>query len=72
MARSKEARLKANKKYQAANAVQIHLSLNRTADADILAKLDSVGNKQGYIKGLVRKDIAEGSQEGTTEDGGQL
>lgn len=27
-------------------------------DADILARLDAVPNKQGYIKSLIRADIA--------------
>lgn len=44
-------------KYDAANTTQLHLKLNRKTDADILAKLDSIGNKQGYIKSLIRKEI---------------
>jgi hypothetical protein len=31
------------------------------SDADILEKLDSVPNKAGYIKELIRRDIREGS-----------
>ena len=29
-----------------------------TTDADIISRLDTVGNKQGYIKRLIRADIA--------------
>lgn len=52
-----EAQKRAREKYEKANTVQLHFKLNRNTDADILEKLDSVGNKQGYIKSLIRKDI---------------
>ncbi len=66
---TKEARLKANMKYQAANTTQIKFTFNHKTDADILTKLESVGNKQGYIKALIRADIAQeaGSADGTQE-----
>ena len=35
----------------------ITMKLNRGTDADILAKLESVENIQGYIKSLIRADI---------------
>lgn len=44
-------------KYDKANTTQIRMKLNLKTDADILAKLESVGNKQGYIKALIRADI---------------
>ena len=56
---SREAQLRANKKYDAENTVQIHLKLNLNTDADVLQKLDEVDNRQGYIKGLIRKDIED-------------
>ena len=52
-----EAQLRAQAKYDAENTRKILLKLNLNTDADILDKLDSVGNKQGYIKSLIRKDI---------------
>lgn len=52
-----EAQKRAQAKYDAANTVQIKLKLNKVNDADIIAKLESVSNKQGYIKGLIRADI---------------
>lgn len=52
-----EAQKRAREKYEAKNAVQLKMKLNRKTDADILAKLDAVGNKQGYIKSLIRADI---------------
>lgn len=52
-----EANKRAQKKYDAANTVQLKLKLNKGTDADILAQLDASGNKQGYIKKLIREDI---------------
>lgn len=55
--KSSEARLKANAKYDAENTTGVYLKLNNIHDADIIARLDEVGNKQGYIKELIRADI---------------
>lgn len=55
-----EARKKATAKYQRKNTRQIILRLNIRTDADILERLDSQGNKQGYIKQLIRADIERG------------
>ena len=46
----------AKKRWDAENTVHIRLKLNKHTDADIIQKLDSVDNKQGYIKQLIRKD----------------
>ena len=52
-----EAQKMARIKYDSSNTLQFKMKLNKNTDADILAKLDSVGNKQGYIKELIRKDL---------------
>ena len=52
-----KAQLRAQKKYDKAHTRSILLKLNQTSDADILAKLDDVGNRQGYVKRLIRQDI---------------
>lgn len=52
-----EAQKRAKLKYDEANTVQ----LNRKTDADILARLDAVANKQGYIKDLIRADLKGGN-----------
>lgn len=57
-----EAQKKAQAKYDAENTVQIKLKLHKRRDADILQRLDEVGNKQGYIKDLIRADIDKGGQ----------
>ena len=51
------AQLKAQSRYDKAHTQQILFKLNRTTDADILAKLEDVENKQGYVKQLIRQDI---------------
>ena len=52
-----EAEKRAKAKYDAANTVQIRLKLIKKTDADVLEKLEESGNKQGYIKALIRADI---------------
>ena len=49
-------------KYDRENTVQIKLKLNKKTDADILQKLEESGNKQGYLKALVRQDIEKSKQ----------
>ena len=52
-----EARSRASTKYNKTNVKQIKLNLNIKTDADIIAALEAVDNKQGYIKDLIRKDL---------------
>lgn len=56
-----EAQKRAKLKYDEANTVQVKLKLNRKTDVDILARLDAVANKQGYIKDLIRADLKGGN-----------
>lgn len=44
-------------RYDREHTRKITMKLNVGTDADVLEKLDSVPNKQGYIKELIRKDI---------------
>ena len=48
---------KALEKYDAINTIQFKMKLNKKHDADIIERLNQSGNKQGYIKRLVREDI---------------
>lgn len=57
-----QAQKRAREKYEEkpevkARKVGVYLKLNKDTDADILAKLESVGNVQGYIKALIRADM---------------
>jgi hypothetical protein len=49
----------AQSKYKKENTKQVALQLNIKTDVDILKKLEEVQNKQGYIKTLIREDIAK-------------
>lgn len=54
---TREARNKAQAKYNKANTTQITLRLNRNTEADIIEHLQAQPNKQGYLKALIRKDM---------------
>lgn len=54
-----EAQIRATKKYQEKNTRLMTIRLNLNTDADIIAKLEQVESKQGYIKELIRKDMEE-------------
>ena len=55
-----ESQKKAQAVYDKAHTQAVMLKLNKTTDADILEKLQQTENKQGYIKGLIRKDLRSG------------
>lgn len=57
MAKTTPAQQRAIDKYDKANTRQIKFKFNIKTDADILEKMDSLENKQGYIKKLIRDDI---------------
>ena len=48
----------AKRAWDAAHTTFIGLKLNNNTDADILRHLDKQASKQGYIKELIRKDMA--------------
>lgn len=50
---------KAVAKYDSLNTKQIKLKLNLKTDRDIIEQLEKQGNKQGYIKQLIRADISK-------------
>ena len=55
--KSSDARIRATAKYNAKATKQVPLRFNLKTDADILEKLYSVDNIQGYIKQLIRDCI---------------
>lgn len=57
--KSTESQIKASIRYNKENTVQISLKLNRSTDADLIDSLNRIANKQGYIKELIRRDIAK-------------
>lgn len=57
MAATREARNKAQQKYNKEHTTQITLRLNLKTEADIIEHLQAQPNKQGYLKALIRKDM---------------
>lgn len=56
--RSSDAQIKASNKYNATHTKIVPLRLNFTTDKDILEHLDRQSSIAGYIKDLIRADIA--------------
>lgn len=46
-------------RYHKAHTVSVSFRLMKNTESDIIAKLDSVPNKAGYIKQLIRADLAK-------------
>jgi len=49
----------ARKNWTKKNTVTMTIKLNRNTDAEVIRKLESEPSRQGYIKALIRKDIAK-------------
>ena len=54
-----EAQKKATAKYDRNNTRTYSLKLNTNTDKEIIEVLDSTGNVQGFIKGLIREYIQD-------------
>lgn len=54
-----QAQKQAQARYDKRNTRQINLKLNLHTDADVLERLQSVDSMQGYIKRLIREDVAK-------------
>ena len=46
-------------RYHKAHTVNVNIRLMKNTEKDIIEKLNSVPNKAGYIKALIRADIAK-------------
>ena len=57
---AKNAQVRASMRYDAKNTVKFTVKLNRRTDRDLIERMESAGNKNGYIKELIRKDIEDG------------
>ena len=54
---------KAKKRWDKEHTSVLAMKLNHNTDADIIRKLERVPNRQGYVKSLIRKDIANQKSE---------
>lgn len=57
MKKSTDAQIRAAAKYDKTNTRLIQLKLNKKTDSDILDFLDTLDNRQGFIKELIRKHM---------------
>ena len=48
---------KYNQQYTKDNIRQIRMTLNQKTEQDLIDWIESIPNKQGYIKGLIRADM---------------
>lgn len=56
--------IKAATKYNAANTKLLQIRLNFKTDADIIARLEAVSSKMGYVKKLIREDMVKNRKQG--------
>ena len=56
---AKKTRFASNTKYNKENTKRYTLSVMINTEQGIIDQLESVANKNGYIKGLIRDDIAK-------------
>lgn len=61
MART-EAQKRAKRKYEATRTKALTMRFNKKIDADILEKFEATDNVAGYIKRLIREDIAKSKE----------
>ena len=63
MAKTSEAKMRANKKYEKAHIRQILLKFHKTHEAEIIEKLDSVPSKNNYVRQLILQDLEREKKE---------
>lgn len=65
-----DAQKRAQERYRRAWTTQVNFKLHRELDADILERLEEEPSKIGYLKKLVRDDIARRARERGEADEG--
>lgn len=56
--KTSKAQLEAVSRYDKNNTKQLHIKLNKNTDADLIQALETVKNKQGLIKQLLREHFS--------------
>lgn len=64
-AEAKENARKYHLQWEKENTKMVNMKLNKRTDADIFAHIARIPNVQGYLKQLIRDDIARHAQEET-------
>nr|DAZ04855.1 MAG TPA: hypothetical protein [Caudoviricetes sp.] len=63
MAKTSEAKMRANSKYEKKHIRQILLKFHKTYDVAIIEKLDSVPSKNNYVRQLILQDLEREKKE---------
>lgn len=63
MAKTSEAKMRANSKYEKKHIRQILLKFHKTYDEAIIEKLDSVPSKNNYVRQLILQDLEREKKE---------
>lgn len=63
MAKTSEAKMRANSKYEKKHIRQILLKFHKTYDAATIEKLDSVRSKNNYVRQLILQDLEREKKE---------
>lgn len=63
MAKTSEAKMRANSKYEKTHIRQILLKFHKTHEAEIIEKLDSVPSKNNYVRQLILQDLEREKKE---------
>lgn len=59
---ARKAHVNSSYEYQKKAIKQVKFQLNKNTDPELIKHIESVGNIQGYLKRLIRADMAEGSE----------
>lgn len=59
--------MKPQDKYNKEKTVPFTMRMMKNTESDIIEKLESVPNKAGYVKSLIRQDIAGGNDAAATD-----
>lgn len=57
----------ANARYEKTNIVKVAVGFNRKTEPELVKRIEKEENKAGYIKRLVREDIARSDEEQDNE-----
>ena len=63
MAKTSEAKMRANSKNEKKHISQILLKFHKTHEAEIIEKLDSVPSKNNYVRQLILQDLEREKKE---------
>ena len=55
------------RKYDAENVIRVTVAFNRNTEPELYKRMQEVGNRAKYIKGLIRSDVERGEERNEKE-----